>query len=270
MQRRAVREIVPQPCRTLPAGSLLLSFAAHRTARGGDELAMRLAIFDLDNTLLAGDSDHLWGEYLIEHGLVDAAQYRAGNDRFYADYEAGRLDIHAFAAFSFEPLVRLPRERLLALRERFVADRIAPLVAPAAPALLAAHRDAGELLVLTTATNRFVTEPIAELLGVDALIATDPEQRDGRYTGRIAGIPNFRDGKVRRLEAFLAERGIEADHTVAYSDSRNDLPLLQAADEAVAVDPDPVLAEQAQARGWRILSLRRGREPMDITEASTT
>ncbi len=219
-------------------------------------MTIRLAIFDLDNTLLAGDSDHLWGQYLIDQGLVDAVRYREGNDRFYRDYQAGTLDIEAFAALSFEPLVRLGREVLEPLRARYVKEVIEPIVAPLAPLLIERHRAAGDRLLITTATGRFITEPIAELLGVDTLIATDPEEIDGRFTGRIAGTPNFRDGKVRRLREHLAAEGLDAVHTTVYSDSLNDLPLLECADEAVAVDPDDTLRAAAEARGWRIISLR--------------
>ena len=215
-----------------------------------------LAVFDLDNTLLAGNSDHLWGEFLIAEKLVDPQHYRAGNDRFYADYRAGELDIDAFAAFSFEPMVRLGRERLEPLRERFVEQQILPRIAPSAPALLERHRAAGEQLLITTATNRFVTEPIAELLGVESLIATDPEEIDGRFTGRIAGTPNFRDGKITRLKQWMLEQGITDARLTVYSDSLNDLPLLQFADQAIAVDPDEVLRREAAERGWPVISLR--------------
>lgn len=217
---------------------------------------MRLAIFDLDNTLLAGDSDHLWGEYLVRHGIVDAGTYARENDRFYRDYQAGTLDIHAYAAFSLQPLVERGMEALLELRQRFLDEEIAPIVAPGAPALLEKHRAQGDHLLITTATSRFVTEPIAALLGVDTLIATDPEIIDGRYTGRIAGMPNFQSGKVHKLRDWLAQAGAEAWTQVFYSDSRNDLPLLELAHQAVAVDPDEVLRAEALRRGWPIISLR--------------
>ena len=160
----------------------------------------RLAIFDLDHTLLAGDSDHLWGAFLVERGLVDGEVYARENDRFYAEYQAGTLDIHAYAAFAFEPLVRLGHQRLEPLRRQFVEQQIQPIIAPGAPALLDRHRAEGDTVVITTATNAFVTQPIAELLGVEHLIATDPEQDETGFTGRIAGTPNFRDGKVVRLQ----------------------------------------------------------------------
>ncbi len=217
---------------------------------------MRLAIFDLDNTLLAGDSDYLWGQFLIETGVVERERYERENLRFYEAYKAGTLDIDEFCRFSFAPLAANQTATLLAWRERFVAEKIAPIVADLAPALIEKHRQQGDYLLITTATNRFVTEPIAELLGVDALIATDPEFVDGRYTGQVAGLPNFQDGKVVRLEAFLASLPEPAEHLTCYSDSRNDLPLLERADVAVAVDPDPTLEATARQRGWRVISLR--------------
>lgn len=218
---------------------------------------MRIAVFDLDHTLLTGDSDYLWGEFLIAEGLVDGPTYRAQNQRFYEDYAAGTLDIDAFSAHSFEPLVRLGHDRLEPLRRRFLDEVITPLVAAGTRPLLDAHRARGDEILITTATNRFVTEPIAELLGVENLLATDPERdADGRYTGRIAGTPNFQAGKPARLQDWLTARGGPRPQLICYSDSRNDLPLLSFGDIAVAVDPDPVLAEAARTRGWPILSLR--------------
>ncbi|NGY05512.1 HAD family hydrolase [Solimonas terrae] len=216
----------------------------------------RLAVFDLDHTLLADDSDHLWGCWMVEQGLVDRDRYARENERFYGLYSAGTLDIHEYAAFSMQVLVEQPPARMLALRERFVAERIAPIVAPGTPALLERHRAQGDVLLITSATNRFITEPIAALLGIDHLLATDPEQRNGRYTGRIAGIPNFQGGKVHRLREWLASQAPPFDHLTAYSDSRNDIPLLEEAHTAIAVDPDPVLRATAGARGWQIISLR--------------
>lgn len=217
---------------------------------------MRLAIFDLDHTLLAGDSDHLWGEFMIEQGLVERDAYQRQNDRFYEDYKAGTLDIAAYMRFALEPLVRLGPGRLLPLRERFVATRIDPIVAPAAPALLERHRIGGDELLIITATNRFVAEPIATLLGVDQLLATDPEQAGGRYTGAIAGVPCYREGKVRRFEQWLSEQDARFAHVTFYSDSHNDLPLLRHVDRPVAVDPDDALRTEALRAGWPVISLR--------------
>jgi len=217
---------------------------------------MRLAIFDLDHTLLAGDSDHLWGAFMIEQGLVERDGHRRQNDKFYADYKSGTLDIAAYTRFALEPLVRLGPERLLPLRERFVASVIDPIIAPAAPALLERHRIQGDELLIITATNRFVTEPIAQLLGVDELLATDPEQIGGRYTGAIAGIPCYREGKVRRLEQWLQDQDPRCEHITFYSDSHNDLPLLRHVQAPIAVDPDDELRAEALRVGWPIITLR--------------
>jgi len=217
---------------------------------------MALAIFDLDNTLIAGDSDHLWGGFLVARGLVDGARYAAANDRFYAQYRNGTLDIDAFLRFALSPLREHPRARLEALRECFVAEVIAPLMLPAARDLIAVHRAAGDTLLIITATNTFVGAPIAARFGIPHLIATEPELIDGRYTGEVAGIPAFREGKVRRLEDWLAGRGETLTGSSFYSDSHNDLPLLGRVDRPVAVDPDDTLREVAIERGWPILSLR--------------
>lgn len=217
---------------------------------------MRLAIFDLDHTLLAGDSDHLWGEFMIEQGLVDGTEHKRQNDLFYEDYKAGRLDIAAYTRFALDPLVRLGEAKLLPLREQFIASRIDPIIAPAAPALLERHRIQGDQLLIITATNRFVTEPIAKLLDVDELLATDPEYVGGRYTGNISGIPCYREGKVARLEEWLSLQDEKVSEITFYSDSHNDLPLLQRVDRAIVVDPDDTLRAEAQRRRWPIISLR--------------
>lgn len=214
---------------------------------------MRLAIFDLDHTLLNGDSDYLWGQFLVAQGLVDATAYARENQRFYDEYAAGTLDIHAFAAFSMAPLVRHGHEKLAALRPKFLAEQIEPIIAPGAQPLIEKHRAQGDALMILTATSRFITEPIAACLGIDTLLATEPERVDGRYTGRIAGTPCFGAGKLARLREWL--NGREA-HLTFYSDSRNDLPLLRAADRAIAVDPDDTLRAEASQRGWPIISLR--------------
>ncbi|MES0872919.1 HAD family hydrolase [Sinimarinibacterium thermocellulolyticum] len=217
---------------------------------------MNLAVFDLDNTLLAGDSDYLWGVFLVENGVVDADHYARSNERFYREYEAGTLDIHAYGAFVLQPLVEHELHVMQELRKRFIDERVVPMVAPGAPALLERHRRAGDTLLITTATNRFVVEPIAALLGVPHLLATEPEIVDGRYTGRLQGTPNFQTGKVARLRAWLDEQRKPRGRITAYSDSHNDLPLLEMADRAVAVDPDPRLRAAAQERGWDVISLR--------------
>ena len=217
---------------------------------------MNLAIFDLDHTLLVGDSDYLWGRFLVDHGHVDGETYERRNKIFYEQYVSGTLDIHEFCRFAFALLTQNPMETLLRWRAQFVRECIEPIVAPLAPALLERHRVQGDRLLITTATNRFITEPIAQLLGVDTLIATDPELVDGRYTGRIAGTPNFRDGKVQRLQAWLAQQPQAPERISCYSDSHNDLPLLLMADRPVAVDPDDRLRATATERGWPVISLR--------------
>ena len=217
---------------------------------------MPLAIFDLDNTLLSGDSDYLWGQFLGEIGAVDRDSYERENERFYEDYREGRLDIMAFLAFSLKPLSQYPREQLDTWHRRFMQEKIEPLITPAAQRLVERHRADGDTLMIITATNAFVTGPIAARLDIPHLIATEPETQGDRFTGRVAGIPSFRDGKVRRLESWLAENAATLDGSWFYSDSHNDLPLLERVSHPVAVDPDPVLAEQARRRGWPLISLR--------------
>ncbi|WFM72247.1 HAD family hydrolase [Halomonas sp. CKK8] len=217
---------------------------------------MSLAIFDLDNTLLSTDSDHAWGEFLLEQGAVDPVAYREANDRFLADYEAGTLDIQAFLAVALRPLAEHSPEQLAAWHQQFMASKIEPHILPRGEELVARHRARGDTLLIVTATNRFITGPIAERLGIDELIAVEPEVVDGRYTGRSTGIPSYREGKVKRLEAWLADRDLTLDGSWFYSDSHNDLALLERVDHPVAVDPDPSLREVAEARGWKIISLR--------------
>jgi len=218
---------------------------------------MALALFDLDNTLIGGDSDHSWGEFLVRQGLVDSARYRAMNDQFYQDYLAGTLDIHAYLELALEPLAQQPRARLDALHQQFMAEVIEPLVLPKALALIEQHRHAGDRLLVITATNRFVTEPICKRLGLPELLATEPEQIDGRYTGRVSGTPTFQTGKVLRFNSWCAQHGIARDEpSYFYSDSINDLPLLEQVTSPVAVDPDDKLRQQAEQRGWPIISLR--------------
>ncbi|MEO1767138.1 HAD family hydrolase [Thiobacter aerophilum] len=220
---------------------------------------MRLALFDLDNTLLSGDSDFEWAQFLIGKGVLDREVYEAKNLAFYEQYKAGTLDIHAFLDFQLRPLSRHPRRELDAWHREFMASRILPMITDKARRLVARHRDAGDTCVIITATNRFVTAPIAEEFGVAHLIATEPEEIDGEFTGRVVGIPSFREGKVARLKAWLAARGArldEAEHSYFYSDSHNDLFLLEQVTHPVAVDPDDELARIARARGWPIMSLR--------------
>ncbi len=217
---------------------------------------MTLAIFDLDNTLIADDSDYLWGLFLADQGIVDRDHYRRENERFYQEYKEGRLDIYEFLRFSLKPLSENPLDRLHALRERFLSEKIEPLLLPAADALLQKHRAAGNTLMIITATNSFVTAPIAERMGVDYLIATEPEMVNGRYTGRVAGEPAYREGKVKRLNAWLDAHHQDLEGSSFYTDSHNDTPLLELVDNPIAVDPDSLLADYAQSRNWPVISLR--------------
>lgn len=216
---------------------------------------MTLAIFDLDNTLLAGDSDHAWGEFLVEESIVDAEEYQRANDRFYQEYLNGELDIMRYLSFALQPLARHDLRQLLAWREEFVDKKIRPMMLPKAAELLDSHRSQGHTLLIITATNRFVTEPVAELLGIEHLIATEPELVNGRYTGEVAGIPSFQDGKVTRLHDWLESTGESLEGAWFYSDSHNDVPLLRKVENPVAVDPDPTLENIAKENGWKIMSL---------------
>ena len=217
---------------------------------------MSLAIFDLDNTLISTDSDHAWGEFLLEQGAVDPVAYREANERFMADYNAGTLDMAAFLEMALKPLAENTPEQLSAWHQQFMASKIEPHILPKAEELLARHRTRGDTLLIITATNRFITAPIAERLGVDYLIAVDPEVESGRYTGRVSGIPSYREGKVTRLHAWLEDKDFTLDGAWFYSDSHNDLPLLEEVDHPVAVDPDDTLRKIAEERQWRIMSLR--------------
>ncbi|MDY1017792.1 HAD family hydrolase [Pseudomonas coleopterorum] len=217
---------------------------------------MRLALFDLDNTLLGGDSDHAWGDYLCARGILDADTYKARNDEFYQDYLAGRLDLNEYLNFTLEILAATDVAQLDEWHRDFMRDCIEPIMLPKAAALLQQHRDAGDKLVIITATNRFVTGPIAERLGVETLLATEVEMVDGRYTGRSYDVPCFKEGKVTRLNRWLEENGYDLHDSYFYSDSMNDLPLLEQVTHPVVVDPDSRLHEEAKRRGWKEISLR--------------
>ena len=217
---------------------------------------MRLALFDLDNTLLGGDSDHAWGDYLCERGILDGVAYKARNDDFYQDYLAGRLNITDYLNFSLEVLGRTEMAKLAQWHREFMRDCIEPIVLAKGEALLDEHRAAGDKLVIITATNRFVTAPIAARLGVDTLLATECEMQDGRYTGRTTDVPCFKEGKVTRLNRWLGETGLSLTDSSFYSDARNDLPLPDQVTRPVAVAPDPRLRAEAEKRGWLVISLR--------------
>lgn len=220
---------------------------------------MRLTLFDLDNTLLAGDSDHAWGEFVVRHGLVDADTYRLRNQAFYEDYRAGRLDQLAFLRFSLEPLTRYSMDELATWHRKFMDETINPMITARSRALVGERLAAGDLVALVTSTNRFITEPIARAFGIEHLIATEPEIRDNRYTGAIVGMPAFREGKIAHVEEWLGASGRrmeDFDETWFYSDSINDVPLLEHVGHPVAVDPDPELATVARERHWPVISLR--------------
>lgn len=218
--------------------------------------ALALAIFDLDHTLLNGDSDHAWGEFACEMGLVDAATYGRRNDAFYQDYLEGNLDITAYLRHALEPIANQPLEITAQWHRKFMQAKIEPMILDKGLALIEQHRAAGDHLLIITATNRFITGPIARRLGVEDLLACDCEIRDGHYTGEPVGIPTYAGGKVTALEAWLEETGLSLSGSCFYSDSHNDIPLLEVVERPVAVDPDDRLRAHAQARGWEIISLR--------------
>jgi len=216
-----------------------------------------LAIFDLDNTLLRGDSDHVWGEFLVEKGAVDRARFASENNRYYAAYLAGTLDIYEFLEqHQLRPLAEHDRATLEHWRTQFVRDKIAPLITPAARALVERHRARGDTLLIITATNRFITAPIAAAFGIPHLIATEPEEVNGQFTGKVAGVPSYREGKVERLSEWLNDRYENLDGSWFYSDSHNDLPLLNLVDHPVAVNADETLADYARTRGWPMIELQ--------------
>ena len=219
----------------------------------------RLALFDLDNTLLTGDSDYEWGQFMCDQGVVDRAAYEAQNRKYYEQYKAGTLDIHEFLGFALRPLASHTAAELERWHAQFMRARILPMITPAARTLVRRHLQAGELCAVITATNSFVTAPIAREFGIDHLIATEPERRNGRFTGRVAGTPCFRDGKLVRLDEWLAGLGrrlADFEASTCYSDSHNDLALLERMTRPVAVDPDETLAREAARRGWERISLR--------------
>jgi|TARA_B110000211_G_scaffold153004_1_gene173859 HAD superfamily hydrolase (TIGR01490 family) len=216
----------------------------------------RLALFDLDNTLLAGDSDHGWGEFMVAQGLVDGADYGAKNDTFYQDYLAGSLDMVAYAEFALAPLMQYSATELNSIHQQFMQTTVIPMIAPKAQVLLKQHRDAGDVLVIVTATNDFITAPIAEHLAIPHLIATPTEVINGRYTGKLSGAPCFKAGKIDKLNHWMALNGYSIEGACFYSDSHNDIPLLALVDEPIAVDPDAVLEAHALANGWPVMSLR--------------
>lgn len=216
---------------------------------------MTLSIFDLDHTLLNGDSDYLWGQFLTQHELVDANVYEKENQRFYDEYVAGTLDIFEFLEFSLAPLSQMEMSELNRLHQQFMDECIRPIITKKSRALIQEHKDKGDTLLIITATNLFITEPIAKELGIDHILATNPEMINNRYTGKVSGTPCFREGKVERLKDWLKETGDNLADSCFYSDSHNDLPLLEMVTKPIAVDPDDTLRSHAEMKGWDIISL---------------
>ena len=224
---------------------------------------MHLALFDLDNTLLAGDSDYEWTQHLISKGVLDRASFEKRNDDFYADYKAGTLDIHAFLDFQLQSLATHSRAELEVWLDEFITTKIRPMLKPSARDLVKRHQDNGDLCALVTATNSFVTGPICRELGIPHLIATVAAHENGQFTGKPRGTPAFREGKIVRVEAWLEAMGLwwgNFERSWFYSDSLNDLPLMSRVSDPVAVDPDGTLRAHAEAAGWQILHLHRAAE----------
>ena len=222
-------------------------------------LKQNLALFDLDNTLLAGDSDYNWSLFLISEGLLDAKTHHDRNEQFYADYKNGSLNIVEFLKFQLQPLSQHKKAFLDALHVKYMQEVIRPMMTTKAQNLVDKHKAAGDMCVVITATNSFVTKPIATAYGIEHLIGSDPEMVIGEYTGNVTGVPSFQEGKVTRINQFLAARGKKlSDFKVSYfySDSHNDLPLMQLVTDPVAVDADEVLMAYAQEQAWPQISLR--------------
>lgn len=215
-----------------------------------------MALFDLDNTLLGGDSDYLWGEFLVSVGAVDKEAHRQENARYFDQYQAGTLDIDAFLAFQLKPLADNDPKDLLAWRQRFVREWILPLVLARARELVEEHRRKGHWLAIVTSTNAFITRPIADLFGIAHLLATEPEFDGGRYTGTYVGVPCAGEGKVQWVKTWATRNGLVLADSWFYSDSNQDLPLLSLVDHPVAVDPDDKLRGHAEREGWPVISLR--------------
>ncbi|NOZ54035.1 MAG: HAD family hydrolase [Gammaproteobacteria bacterium] len=218
---------------------------------------MSLAIFDLDNTLLNGDSDYLWGEFLVEQGLVNSILHKKENNRFYEQYKSGTLNIFEFLNFSLKPLSENDIASLSRLHQIFMHQKIEAIILPKAIKLINKHKAKGDHTLIITATNHFVAAPIAKRLSIETLIATNPELVDGRYTGRVSGTPCFQHGKVERLEQWLTQTTHTLKDSWFYSDSHNDIPLLSLVSHPVAVDPDTELTQHAKQNHWKIISLRK-------------
>tara|TARA_B110000003_G_scaffold251294_1_gene264946 strand:- start:2345 stop:3007 length:663 start_codon:yes stop_codon:yes gene_type:complete len=220
---------------------------------------MNLAIFDLDNTLLDGDSDYNWGLYLVKKGFLDEEKYKAQNQKFFEEYQAGKLDIFAFAEFQFQFLKNNTRKFLNDVRSGYIDEIIRPMILKKAEDLVNQHKEAGDSLLIITATNTFITKPIGEIFGIDELIGTDPEENLGEFTGKVKGTPSYKDGKVTRLFDWLNEKKLKLadfEKTFFYSDSHNDLALLEFVTNPVVVNGDKILLKKAQEKNWPTLNLK--------------
>ena len=220
---------------------------------------MNLAIFDLDNTLLDGDSDYNWGLYLVKKGYLDEGEYKEQNQRFFEEYQAGKLDIFAFAEFQFQFLKNNTRKFLNDVLSDYINEIIKPMILKKAVDLVNQHKEAGDRLLIITATNSFITKPIGELFGIDELIGTEPEENEGEFTGKVYGTPSFKEGKVKRLFDWLGEKNLKLadfEKTFFYSDSHNDLALLEVVTNPVVVNGDKILLEKAQEKNWHKLNLK--------------
>ncbi len=216
---------------------------------------MALALFDLDETLIAGDSDYEWGSHLVSIGKVDAEYYANENERFYKEYLAGKLDVYEFLKFALKPLANNPYDELCQWRNDYIEQRIKPIIKPKTYDLIEQHRDAGDYLVIVTATNSFITEPTKEIFNIDKLIATEPAMENGSFTGEVHGTPSYGPGKVTRLKEWLKDSGHSLEGSYFYSDSRNDIPLLEIVSNPVVVDADDMLSEHAEKKNWPQISL---------------
>ena len=223
---------------------------------------MSLAIFDLDNTLIADDSDYLWGQFLVNKGIVNKDHYEQANAKFYEDYKQGNLNIEEFLQFSLKPLADNEVEKLYQWREQFIQEMIIPILLQPAFDLINKHRAKNDTLLVITATNRFITEPIVNLYDIENLLATTPEFLNNKFTGNFKGVPCFQSGKVTLLQQWLEQSEENLKNSWFYSDSHNDLPLLKIVENPVAVDPDETLKEFANQQGWPIISLRKEKCPL--------
>lgn len=217
---------------------------------------MSLAIFDLDNTLIGGDSDYLWGEFLCDIGAVDVKAHREKNEHYFQQYNLGTLDIHEYSEFAIEPLSRFSMDELASMHGQFIAEKIKPIILEKAQQLIDKHKSQGDTILVITATSRFVTEAIANLYGIENILAIEAEIVDGRYTGKIVGIPTYASGKVDNLMLWLEQNSKTLVGSSFYSDSHNDIPLLEVVDHPVAVNPNDALRVYAEDKNWPILNLR--------------